>query len=73
MTIKKEDYRGIFSMLEKFVEDGEWSDLRETYFKKIALPEIKKLDKNPKNLQDAYLTIKNLLEKEEIKQKSFYE
>lgn len=63
MTIKKEDYRGIFSMLEKFVEDGKWDDLRETYFKKIALPEIKKLDKNPKTLQDAHLILKELLNK----------
>jgi hypothetical protein len=70
--IKKDDYRGLFSMLEKFVQDGEWNDLRETYFKKIALPEIKKLDKTPKTVQDAYLILKQLLE-EEVKQKSFYE
>lgn len=72
-TIKMENLTGILSMLERFALDQDWNDLRETYFKKIAIPAIKSFDpkSNPKTLNEALLILKKHLKKEKLSTPKF--
>lgn len=55
-----------FSMLDIFVQSGEITELRETYYKKIALPIIREANKdwNPKTIHEAHSLLKQHLQKE---------
>lgn len=72
MIKRDDDFRNIFSMLS-IITEGEWTDLRETYFKKIALPEVKKLKKSVKTPQEALDTLKEYFKKEKVNTPKFYE
>lgn len=63
-----------FSMLDIFVESGEITELRETYFKKIALPIIREANKewNPKTIKEAHTILKNHLKKEKSTKPIFF-
>ncbi len=67
------DLQSIYSMLDSFVQSGEIIDLRKTYFQKIALPAMREVNPEwkPKTIQDAYIILKNHLNKEKISKPSF--
>lgn len=73
-TNKVENFSGILSMLDRFAMDGKWYDLRETYFKKIALPAISALNlkPKPKTLSDARLILKKNLKKTKSNKPNFF-
>lgn len=61
-------------MLNSFVQSGEITDLRETYFKKIALPAMREVNSawEPKTIQEAYIILKNYLNKEKSTKPNFF-
>jgi hypothetical protein len=64
----------IYSMLNSFVQSGEITDLRETYFNKIALPAMREVNSawEPKTIQEAYIILKNYLNKEKSTKPNFF-
>ena len=62
-------------MLEIFCTDGkELCELREFYFKKNILPEMKAENKkwNPKTIEEAYEILKNYFKKEKSSLPNFF-
>lgn len=61
-------------MLDSFVQSGEITDLRKTYFEKIALPAMREVNSawQPKTIQDAYIILKNYLNKEKSDKPNFF-
>lgn len=61
-------------MLDIFVQSGEITELRETYFKKIALPIIRETNKewNPQTIKEAQTILKNHLKKEKSTKPTFF-
>ena len=64
----------IYSMLNSFVQSGKITDLRETYFNRIALPAMREVNPawNPKTIQEAYVILKNHLNKEKSTKPNFF-
>tara|TARA_R110000772_G_scaffold240041_1_gene352161 strand:- start:478 stop:705 length:228 start_codon:yes stop_codon:yes gene_type:complete len=64
----------IYSMLNSFVQSGKITDLRETYFNKIALPAMREVNSawEPKTIQEAYIILKNYLNKEKSTKPNFF-
>ena len=61
-------------MLNSFVQSGKITDLRETYFNKIALPAMREVNSawEPKTIQEAYIILKNYLNKEKSTKPNFF-
>jgi len=66
--------QSIYCMLDSFVQSGEITDLRKTYFEKIALPEMREVNPEwkPKTIQEAYVILKNYLNKEKSSKPNFF-
>ena len=66
--------QSIYCMLDSFVQSGEITDLRKTYFQKIALPAMREVNPEwkPKTIQDAYIILKNYLNKEKSSKPNFF-
>tara|TARA_R110000868_G_scaffold24265_1_gene96141 strand:- start:826 stop:1053 length:228 start_codon:yes stop_codon:yes gene_type:complete len=68
------DLEPIRSMLDSFMKSGQATDLRETYFKNIAIPAMKKVNSewHPKTIQEACIILKKHLNKEKIEKPNFF-
>ena len=53
--MNKNNLQSVYCMLDSFIQSGEITALRETYFEKIALPEMREVNPEwkPKTIQDA--------------------
>ena len=72
--MNKNNLQSVYCMLDSFIQSGEITALRKTYFEKIALPEMREVNPEwkPKTIQDACKILKKHINKEKVSKPNFF-